>query len=201
MRILDKILNKVKPEKLKVGEWVNSYSKGIYRIENIIEQFYDESYPMLGENKIGDRIKDRIIVTKRLLNSGFKKSISHESCSEFFISKLDVNQHSKLEKIIDENPELIEELDKYNIPTRETIYNTDLQIEKSTDLKKVNELIDFIRTGKTFLEIQNEMQRTDLLKLKPNNFGNYLFQLINYNDEYYNKKKIWRSSKLTKKQL
>ena len=74
-----------------------------------------------------------------------------------------------------------------------------LQIENESDFKKINGLIDFIKTGKSFLQIQTEMEQADLLKLKPKYFGNYLFQLINYNDEYLNKKKIWRNANLTKK--
>nr|WP_299173655.1 hypothetical protein [uncultured Allomuricauda sp.] len=178
---------------------MNSYSKGIYRIEIIVDQFYDESYPALGEKKIGDRIKDRIVVSKRFLNSTFKKSFSYESCSEAFVSKLNNNQYSELQKIIGQSPKLLEEFNEYEIPTRETVYNMELQIDNESDLKGVNELIDFIKTGKNFLEIQTEMEQADLLKLKPKYFGNYLLQLINYNDEYLNKKKIWRKAMLTKK--
>ena len=195
----DKRFKKEKSNQPQVGDWVNSYSKGIYRIETIVDQFYDESYPALGENKIGDRIKDRIIISKRFLNSKFKKSISYESCSEVFISKLNNNQYSELQKVIEQSPKWLEEFNEYKIPTRETIYNMELQIDNKSDLKKVNGLIDFIKTGKSFLEIQTEMEQADLLKLKPKHFGNYLFQLINYNDEYLNKKKIWRNAKLTKK--
>ncbi|WP_298790105.1 hypothetical protein [uncultured Allomuricauda sp.] len=178
---------------------MNSYSKGIYRIEIIVDQFYDESYPALGENKIGDRIKDRIVVSKRFLNSTFKKSFSYESCSETFVSKLNNNQYSELQKVIGQSPKLLEEFNEYEIPTRETIYNMELQIDNESDLKRVNELIDFIKTGKNFLEIQTKMEQADLLKFKPKYFGNHLLQLINYNDEYLNKKKIWRKATLTKK--
>ncbi|MGJ8667015.1 MAG: hypothetical protein ACSHW7_11645 [Patiriisocius sp.] len=198
MTILNKLFKREKSNQLQVGDWVNSYSKGIYRIENIVDQFYDESYPALGENKIGDRIKDRIIVAKRFLNSKLKKSFSYESCSEVFVSKLNNSQYSELQKVIEKNPKLLAEFNEYEIPIRETIYNMQLQIDNESDLKKVNGLIDFIKTGKSFLEIQTEMKQTNLLKLKPKHFGNYLFQLINYNDEFLDKKKIWRNAKLTK---
>ncbi len=199
MTIFDKLFKREKSDQLQVGNWVNSYSKGIYRIETIVDQFYDESSSALEENKIGDRIKDRIIVSKRFLNSKFKKSFSYESCSEAFVSKIDNSQYSELQRVIEQNSKLLEEFNEYKIPTRETIYNLELQIDNESDLKKVNELIDFIKIGKSFLEIQMEMERADLLKLKPKYFGNYLFQLINYNDEYLNKKKIWRNAKLIKK--
>ncbi|WP_437439826.1 hypothetical protein [Eudoraea algarum] len=100
---------------------------------------------------------------------------------------------------MEQNPRLLEELNNYEIPTRKTIYNMELQIDQESDLKKVNALIAFIKTGKSFLEIQTEMQQADILKLKPKHFGNYWFQLFNFNDEYLNKKKIWRDAELTKK--
>jgi hypothetical protein len=193
--------NELTKKKLKVGDWVNSYSKGIYRIEKIIDRYYDDSNSsILGENKIGDKYKDRIIVSKRLLNSKMKKSISYESCSEFFISFLSQEKLIELNKIIEQNPKLIAELNAFEIPTLVTIYNSQLQIETNDELQKVNELVRFIKNGKTYLEIETEMKRTDILKLKPKNFGNYLFQFLNFDQEYKNKKLIWREAKLIKQE-
>ena len=180
---------------LNIGDWVNSYSKGIYRIEKIIDRYYDESdRSILFDNKIGDKYADRIIVTKRLLNSKFKKSIGYESCSEDFISYLDRKQFAELKKIIAKNPEFLVELDKYKIPVLKSIYNSPLQINDKGDLEKVSDLIAFIKTGRTFLEIENEMSRLDILKFIPKNYGNYNFQLINYDEEYLDKRKVWRDA-------
>ena len=201
MGLLDNIFrvdNKMKKQ-LKIGDWVNSYSKGIYRIENIIVQYFDESSPLLGENKVGDKIEDRIIVSKRLLNSKYKKSIGYDSCSEYFISHLDSSQNSELQKVLKDNPQILIELDNYKIPTRTTIYNSDLQIDNENDLMKVNQLIDFIKNGKSFLQIEKEMKRLDIFKLKPKHFGNYNFQFFNYDDECQDKRRIWRDAILTKK--
>ncbi len=66
MGIIEKIFdsqNKMKKQ-FKVGDWVNSYSKGIYLIECIIDEYYDESSPILGDNKIGDKKEYRTIVCK-----------------------------------------------------------------------------------------------------------------------------------------
>ncbi len=200
MGLLDKIFGSddEMKKRFKVGDWVNSYSKGVYRIECIIDEYYDESSPILGDNKIGDKKEHRTIVSKRLLNSKFKKSISYESCSEYYISHLDNSLNLELKKAITENPRLLKKLEDYEIPIRTTVYNSDLQIENEGDLKKVNQLIDFIKNGKTFLQIMTEMGKLDILRLKPKNFGNYKFQLFNFNDEYINKRKIWKDAKLTK---
>jgi hypothetical protein len=184
---------------IQIGDWVNSYSKGIYRIERIIERYYDEGSPVLDGNNIGDKYKNRIIVSKRLLNSKFKKSLSYESCSEYFIKHLDEKQLTELEKATTQKPALLKELDDYQIPTLINIYNSDLKIDNETDLQSVLQLIEFIKNGKTFLEIQNEMNKLDILRLKPKYFGNYLFQLYNFDWEYLNKKQIWRDAKLSRK--
>ena len=111
---------------------------------------------------------------------------------------MDSRQISELEKISADNPKLLTELDEYKIPTQTTIYNSDLQIENDADLQTTLHLINFIKNGKTFLEIENEMKRLDILRLKPKNFGNYSFQLFNFDEEYIDKRKIWRDAKLTK---
>ena len=185
-------------QEIKIGDWINSYSKGIYRVDRIIEQFYDESSSVLDGNNIGDKMKDRIIVSKRLLNSKFKKSINYESCSEYFVSHLNNGQLTDLEKALAENPKLLNELNEYQIPTLTTVYNSDLKIDNDTDLQTTLELVNFIKEGKTFLEIQNEMKRLDILRLKPKHFGNYDFQLLGFDEEYIDKRKIWRDAILTK---
>jgi hypothetical protein len=183
---------------LKIGQWVNSYSKGIYRVERIIDRYYDESErSILGDNKIGDKYKDPIIVSKRLFNAKFKKSIGYESCSAYFISSIDTAQKNELEKVLKDKPEYLTELANYQIPTLTTIYNSDLQIDSENDLKKVQQLVEFVKIGRTFLDIENEMKRLDIHKLIPRNFGNYKFQLFNFDEEYIDKRKIWRGAKLT----
>ncbi|MDO6598496.1 hypothetical protein Q4512_16370 [Oceanihabitans sp. 2_MG-2023] len=183
---------------IEIGNWVNSYSKGIYRVEKIFDRFYDESSALIPENrKIGDNQKS-IVLTKRFLNSKFNKSLSYESCDESFISHLTKKQLTELNKVISEKPQLISELNEYEIPTLKTIYNSDLQIDNETDLQQVNKLIEFIKNGKSFLEIKAEMERLDILRLKPKHFGNYKLQLLNFNEEYINKRKIWRDAELNK---
>jgi|GEM_PF-2150059 len=183
---------------IQTGDWVNSYSKGIYRVERIIDRYYDESEPVPDGKKIGDKYKDRIIVSKRLLNSKFKKSLDYESCSESLVSHLDKGQLAELEKVLAEKPGLLKELDDYEVPQLVSIYNQELRIDDERDLATVGQLIEFVKAGRTFAEIQNEMVRLDILRLKPKNFGNYLFQLFNFDEEYLDRRKIWRDAKLTK---
>lgn len=175
---------------IEIRDWVKSYSKGIYRVEKILDRYYDESSPLIPENKrIGDQ-ENSIVLSKRFLNSRFKKSFSYESCDESFISKLTKKEQIELNKVISEKPKLVNELNAYEIPTLTAIYNSDLQIDDQNDLKKVINLIEFIKVGKSFLEIQTEMKRLDILRLKPKYFGNYKFHIYNFDEEYIDKKEF-----------
>jgi hypothetical protein len=186
------------PAGLKKGDWVNSYSKGIFRIENIIQEYYDESErSILNGNSIGDPHETKTIILKKLLTSSFKKSLDYESCNETFVSKLSPDQQQQLDLALKEKPELIQALDGYTIPALKSVYNMPLRIDTTEDLEKVNSLISFIGAGRTFSDIEAEMHRLDIYRLKPENFGNYMFQLVNFDFEYREKKKIWRDAQLT----
>ncbi len=183
---------------LKQGDWIYSYSKGIFRIEEIVNKYYEECTPLLGNNKIGDEMPTRTIVSKKFLSSTFKKSFGFEVCDESLASKLSKTDLDKLENLISEKPHLLKKLDEYEIPQRQTIFNLELQIEKKSDLEKFDLLVKFINKGKTYIEIENEMETLDLLKFKPKYFGNYLLRFINYDDELRDKRRVWKNAEIRK---
>ena len=184
---------------IKVGQWVNSYSKGIFRIEKILDRYYDEFAPITDpKKKAGDKYDDSIVITKRLLNSKFKKSIGYDSCSEFFIVPLDKEQEERLNEILKQNPDWLTELSDYLIPDINSIYNWRVQLDSSTEMTKVEEIIKLIETGQTLRQIHNEIDKRGLTKNFDRNFGNYLLQMTNVNQETVDKRYIWRNPKLIK---
>src|SRR5260370_41914593 len=123
---------------IKVGQWVNSYSKGIFRVEKILDRFYDDFDPEVGPGKnVGDKYDHRIVISKRLLNSKFKKSISYDSCSEYFTTPLDKEQNGELKKLLRENPVWLKALDGYEIPEIHSIYNWPVQLNSETKKNKI----------------------------------------------------------------
>ncbi|MBL7844663.1 MAG: hypothetical protein JNK44_12415 [Cyclobacteriaceae bacterium] len=184
---------------IKVGQWVNSYSKGIFRIEKILDRYYDEFDPIADpKKKVGDKYDHRIVITKRLLNSKFKKSISYESCSEFFIVPLDKEQKERLQEILKQNPNWLTELNDYLIPDINSIYNWSVQLDSPTEKTKVSEIIKLVEAGLTLRQIHDEIDKRGLTKNFDRNFGNYLFQMTNINHETVDKRYIWRNPKLIK---
>jgi hypothetical protein len=185
---------------LKIGQWVNSYTKGIYRVEKVFDRYYDESDRFfLGDNKIGDRHKDPIVVSKRLVNSKFKKSIGYDKCSAYFISPIDGTQENELEKVIKNNPEYLTALENYQIPTLISTHWINLQIDSESDLQKVQLLVNDIKKGRSFLDIENEMKQLNIHELIRRHLGNYDILLFNFDEEYIDKRKIWRDAELKEK--
>lgn len=165
-------------KKIKIGDWVTSYSKGIYRVERITTQYYDEQDIEDEEDKkIGDEYPDKFIISKRLLNSSFKKSLGYESCSAFFIKPLNKVKLKALNETLKKNPNWLTDLDNYQIPPIELIYNLDLKLKTKDDVKLIENFILYVKDGRTYKEIKKEMHKRQLDKYIPDTFGNYILQI------------------------
>jgi hypothetical protein len=184
---------------IKVGQWVNSYSKGIFRVEQILDRYYDDYDPMIEPGKkVGDKYDHRIVISKRLLNSKFKKSISYESCSEYFTIPLDKETNQELKRVLKENPDWLKDLNNFEIPEIKSIYNWPVQLKSGPEKNKVKEIRKLIESGRTLKQIHNEIDKRGLEKNFDQNFGNYLLQMTNINHETVDKKYIWRNPELIK---
>jgi hypothetical protein len=186
-------------KRIKIGDWVTSYSKGIYRVERIITQYYDELDIVDEEDKkIGDEYPDKFVVSKRFLNSSFKKSLGYDSCSAFFIEPLDKIKLKTLNETIKKNPNWLADLDNYQIPPIQSIYNMDLKLKTKDDVKLIKEFMSFIKEGRTYKELKKEMRKRHLEKYIPDTFGNYILQMINVDNEQKEKRAVWREANLLK---
>jgi hypothetical protein len=185
--------------KIKIGDWVTSYLKGLYRVEKIITRYYDELDIVDEEDKkIGDEYPDKFVISKRLLNSNFKKSIGYDSCSDFFIKPLDKRKLKILNDTLRKNPSWVDELDNYQIPPIKSIYNMELKLDSKNDVKLIKEFIPFINDGRTYKEIKKEMRKRQLDKYIPDIFGNYILQLTNIDEERKGIRTVWRKVDLLK---
>ncbi|AYB30320.1 hypothetical protein [Chryseolinea soli] len=186
-------------KRIKIGDWVTSYSKGIHRVEKIITRYYDELDIVDEEDrKIGDEWPDKFVVSKRLLNSNFKKALGHDSCSDFFVKPLGKEKLKILNQTLRKNPDWLADLDYYQIPPIKSIYNMDLKLKTRGDVKLIKEFMTFIKDGRTYKEVKKEMTRRHLDKYMPDTFGNYLLQMTNIDNEQKGKRTVWREVDLLK---
>jgi AraC-like DNA-binding protein len=186
-------------KKIKIGDWVTSYSKGLYRVEKIITRYYDElDIDDEEDKKVGEEYADKLVISKRLLSSNFKKSTGYDSCSDFFVRPLDKEKLKILNDTLKKNPSWLGELDNYQIPPIKTIYNMELKLDSKNDLKLVKEFIPFINEGRTYKEIKREMRKRQLDKFIQDFFGNYILQLTNIDEERKGIRTVSREARLVK---
>lgn len=180
----------------ELGEWVNSEPGGFFRIEKIIQEYYDESEEAIEGKNIGDKYDKKVILLKKLLNCNYEKSLDYKFCNETLISKLTFKEQETLKSILEKNHDLMEEIDNYVIPPIKRYRSIMLKIELPKDVEKINLLISFISFGKTFIEIMEKMAVLGIAESSGNYFGSHHLNLTNYDFQCTNQQRIWSEAKL-----
>ncbi len=80
---------------VKMGDWVRSYNKGIWRVYRIEE--IEELDPVSGQLRSRSSI-----FSSRFVNDSFKRSFSSENCHPTFVSKLCNEELERLNVFISE---------------------------------------------------------------------------------------------------
>jgi hypothetical protein len=95
---------------LKVGDWVRSYSQGIWRIERIISDFYEIRY---STSKPKVKSAETQVVLKRLVNNKWKRSFSVESCDLSYLKMMSSEEMITLQNFIHSNEKTMKDFEKY----------------------------------------------------------------------------------------
>ncbi len=119
-------------KKLKIGDWVRSYSKGVWQIYRI--EKFGELDPVTGAIRHRESI-----FSKRFVNNAFKRSFSTECCSPDFVEKLDNSALKDLESFIADNKALYSKFINYVQKTVDLIYNARISIPEGKSSDSVEE--------------------------------------------------------------
>lgn len=169
---------------MKVGDWVNSYSKGIWQILRIDEV----------ESEFEEHATQTIVHLKRFLNSSYKKSFSAESCSDYFLSELNESEVEKVNDIIKLNNKWYEDFLNYQ-KFVDSIYNLSLYISDSTEReifkKSVEEKCKNVNDGLSKKNI-NQLLLSELENNKKSTIRNFTAQFISINSEVKDRQLIYR---------
>lgn len=169
---------------MKVGDWVNSYSKGIWQILRIDEV----------ENELEQHATQTIVHCKRFLNSSYKKSFSAESCSNYFITKISESELERVNEIIELNNKWYEEFLNYH-KFVDSIYNLSLHVSNSTEReifkKSIVEKCKSVNSGFS-KNIINQLLSSELENNKKSTIRNFTAQFISINSEIKDRQLIYR---------
>lgn len=130
---------------MEVGDWVNSYSAGIWRIYRIQNVKSFNIHTKEFENKTA-------VFSARFLNSSFKRSFSQEVCNETFVYPFENAEQEELNQFILENPKLIEAFNSYKPKPLDSIYNANIVVPDTTTKEELDKML--LSLGpKTYFEI------------------------------------------------
>lgn len=83
-------------ENFNIGDWVLSYSKGIWQIYRILD--IKDIHP-----KTKNEVNKQLIFSKRIVSDKFKRSFREECCDKSFVEKLNDELQIKLDCFIENN--------------------------------------------------------------------------------------------------
>lgn len=176
---------------LKPGDWVTSYSKGIFRIEEIIPiqreeyGFFHKEITGIKKEDIGTFDENPYVISKRLFTSNFKKQVGFDYCSMEFVKPLNDECLKKVQKQLENNPKYLKDLEKYKIPLFESRFGLDI-IAENENSPILSGLAAFVKSEpKTFTDIFEWLERNDYKKhLRKTgdreNKSSFYLQFINY---------------------
>jgi len=98
---------------MKVGDWVRSYSKGVWQIYRILGGFYE---PRFSLNEKRARSKRTLVFSKRLVNEKWKKSLSAECCEAAFIAPISKDKRSQVEQYLKDNTSAAKAFEAFRKP-------------------------------------------------------------------------------------
>ena len=170
---------------MKVGDFVHSYTKGIWQIYRII------NYKTINLQNDKSEKKETVFL-KRFISASYKKSFSEECCDPSFVSPLSVEELIKLNNFIENNKDLFEEFNNYMPKPIDAILNIKIRKIEQVELKQFTELLKS-RKKMTYREINKYIVQNNLKAEK--SYGNTL-QFVSNNFEIKNGNLVYQYSRI-----
>src|SRR6187399_3075217 len=103
----------MKPIPLSLGDWVRSYSKGLWQIDRIIHEQYAIRYSLSEPKRLYDGPQ---VFVRRLVNDKWKVTCARESVHYSFVKKIGAADAKKLAAFIAQNPVAFKRFQEYQKP-------------------------------------------------------------------------------------
>ncbi|EGM78562.1 hypothetical protein Rhein_1338 [Rheinheimera sp. A13L] len=115
---------------LNVGDWVRSYSTGIWQIYRVIE--YKCRNPTTGLEQ-----KKTTIFSKRFVSNAFRRSFKEECCDPALIVPLSLAEKNQMNLFIRQNENLYKKFQEYEPKKINCVYNARIEISETRDAASI----------------------------------------------------------------
>jgi hypothetical protein len=140
---------------INVGDWVWSYSSGIWQVYRVIH-YKTRDALTLGETD------ETMIFSKKFLSESMKPSFREECCAPAHIEHLSDEAMRKTEAFILNNPDAIKRFEGYQPKDIDMVYNSRIALPDGTSVEDVEKLIPKDQMFSVF-EIEQLLSRLGLL--------------------------------------
>lgn len=115
---------------LKIGDWVRSYSAGIWQIYRILD--YKCNDPVSGK-----QVEKTTIFSKKFVSDSFKRSFKEECSDPAFVYLLDPDKKKELDAFIESHPGLYQKFINHEPKKMDCIYNVRISIPPHRDSQMI----------------------------------------------------------------
>jgi hypothetical protein len=95
---------------LKGGDWVRSYSMGLWRVWRVLSGFNELRFSLDAPKASSSRI---LVFSNRLVNDSWKRSFATECAESSFVSPVSPDDESKIQELLESNAQLKRAFEKY----------------------------------------------------------------------------------------
>jgi hypothetical protein len=97
-------------EDVKVGDWVRSYSMGIWRVWRVLRGFNEMRFSLDKPNLQSART---LVFSHRLVNNSFKRSFSKECAEASLVTRISSDEESQIQELLKSSPKLGKAFERY----------------------------------------------------------------------------------------
>jgi len=126
---------------LNVGDWVRSYSMGIWRVWRVLSGFNEVRFSLDAPKSRSSRT---LVFSHRLVNTSWKRSFSKECAEGSLVSRISQDEESRINEFLESNTQMKKAFDKYSAEnsTLDLIVNVGLGQIPGSDRERLRAACD-----------------------------------------------------------
>jgi hypothetical protein len=175
-------------EAIKIGDWVSSYSRGVWRVMRIIQDYRPPvDLPAPAQPLIG---------SARFLTASFKPRYGTEICAESFVKPLAADLKRDLDAFIATHPGALVAFEAQTPRLPDLVWNVRLGMPEGTPPLLSSRFFTALETGLTPTEVRAALHYETLHKYVDGLPATHTLQLVCANHEMRGRDFVFRTGRL-----
>lgn len=116
---------------IKVGDWVRTYSPGIWQVTRQVPEHYEPRYSLDAPQKLAE---EPLLVLKRVVGDKWKQALAMETASASAVRPLSKADTAKLQKLLKQDSNLAAAFESFTQPL-DLVLNLSFSLPKKSDFR------------------------------------------------------------------